>query len=296
MNDHQKAAWAGSLRSAALVVVVVLVVVLAVGVRMASAQDDSTSTTTSSVESTTTSSVEPTTTTTAPPVTTTTAPRVTTTTARVTTTSTAEETTTTTVEETTTTTAAPTTTTEAPTIITPSTADVASAGGGGLSTSAKLAVVIGGLLAVAAAITVLTILYWRHTRPAGVALADGDEIARVGLADAHEPTGATAAVAAAVVPSSGVADPQASAPTEPIPVVPAVSPVGGTTSAADNPAPVDLGADLWNDRSTGPNDADDATALREALFGPAPVTPSERPVTLEELFGSVDDSKGTTNP
>lgn len=280
----------------------------------AGAQTDPPGSTTSTTAATTTTQAP----TTLPPTTqapvTTTTFRPPTTRAPSTTVSTAAPTSTTSVEETTTTTAVESTTTSAePTIITPSTADLdaASSGGEGLSTRVKLGIVIGGLLAVAAAISVLTGLYWRRTRPVpaagttsdddeppddGLEHADGDRTAPA--ATAGDPA-AAAAVAGGEVPSSSSRDASELAPTMAVPVTNGEE--QGTEGGVGDgkpimPEPVTTEAklaELWGD-DTGSEDADgDVAALRSTLFGSDAVEPApRRDVTLEDLFGPVDDSKG----
>jgi len=140
-----------------LVVVVALWMMTFVSTSIASAGESTTTTS----ESTTTTSES---TTTTQPVTTTTAARTTTTTAVRTTTTTISRSTT---SEPTTTLEPTTTTTAAPEIVTDDTLPrrESAAEGGGLSTDTKLALVVGGLIAVGIAIGALTYLYWRHTRP-----------------------------------------------------------------------------------------------------------------------------------
>lgn len=59
-------------------------------------------------------------------------------------------------------------------------------GGDGLSASTKVWVIIGALVGVALLVFILTIIYWRHTRPPLRPLA-GEEAAEPGTAVASEP-------------------------------------------------------------------------------------------------------------
>ncbi len=314
MNQERMAARANvpvpaiRLRGALVLAAVVSgLAVATAGGAPASAQDDPSTTTT--VEPTTTTTVEPSTTTTQ--VITTTTQRVTTTTQRSTTTTTEAPTTSTSPPEdepsTTMSTEAPTTT-EAPTIITPSSVEVSSEGGGGegLSTRTKLAAVLGGLLAVAVAISVLTVFYWRHTRPVVASIGDGDGPDGVdgvdGLEDRELEPARTGATTGSVV--SGADS------TQELPVLPdasAANPVSGPAAAGPDPTgrtdhvpvvegqPVATAAEVGPGGVSGGFESVDAeiAALREMLLRPEPVAPAERrPVTLEELFGSTDDQTG----
>ncbi len=211
----------------------------------ASAQPDPSTSSTSS--STATTEAPTTSTTSRPSTTSTTVPRTTTTTAPRTTTTTAPSTTTTTEPTTSstfaTTSSAPTTTqTTQPQIIVPTTAvPAAGGGGGGLSTDAKLALVVGGLVAVGAAIGVLTVLYWRHTRPVrphAVEPVAGD----VGTATEELRAVSPLAVGAgARVAAGGVVDgpPGREPPTEAAVVGPVAPPPTAPRVHAAPPRPVD---------------------------------------------------------
>jgi hypothetical protein len=106
----------------------------------------------------------------------------------------------------TTTTAAPPTSAEqeAPEIVSDDTLPSRTTGGtddGGLSTDAKLAFVVGGLVAVGVLIGLLTFLYWRHTRPqrymdALDALADVEQ--KVPRSPDEVPTAEQAAIPAGI--------------------------------------------------------------------------------------------------
>jgi cytoskeletal protein RodZ len=190
---------------------------------------------------------------------TTSAPRPTQTTVRPSTTST----------EATTESLAPTTETSAPEIVTdptlPRRTDLSS--DSGLSTDAKLAMVVGGLVAVGLLIGLLTFLYWRHTRPqryltALDALADveqkvpkdGEQVPTA--ADKTVPAGVGAATGAA--PAAGdatatqafrIIDPSptsADAPTPPI-GTPRVDPPPSTASP-DEPTTITTIEDLKSAR------------------------------------------------
>jgi hypothetical protein len=199
----------------------------------AGAQTPTTDTTTSSSSSssTSTSTTASTTTTTAPPSTTTTTRPRTTTTTRPRTTTTAPTTTTT--EAPTTTTSSSTTTTAAPAAVVPpgmsSPDDDGDGDGGGWSTSTKVYLVIGGLVALAAGFSALAVGYWRTTRPD--ALDEGVAAAALPLS-IDLPTEAVVmagvGAGAALAPGEPAADPLV---TGPIPLVPA-SDVG---AAPDEP-------------------------------------------------------------
>lgn len=159
--------------TALLVAVVTMVSLL--GVAGADDEPPETTTTTPTVAPTTTTAAAPTTTEMTPPPThqpTVPPTRQTTTTVRVTTTTLPVSTT---IESTTSSTRRTTTTenpgtTIQPAIISPSSSDSVDRGpgggsGGGMSTGLKLALIVGGLGAVGAAIAALTLAYWRHTRP-----------------------------------------------------------------------------------------------------------------------------------
>jgi hypothetical protein len=155
----------------------------------------STASTTTTNPPTTTTTSRPTTTTTRPATTTTRPPSTTTTTRPASTTSTTLPRSTTTAQApaATSTTAVPTT---VPTTTTTSIAQLQVPGTGavaeeapdpGLSTETQLALVVGGLVGVGVTIAVLTILYWRHTRPVDVAPALDDLLAVVSVSG--EPDG-----------------------------------------------------------------------------------------------------------
>jgi hypothetical protein len=79
----------------------------------------------------------------------------------------------------------------------------------GLSTDAKLAMVVGGLVAVGLLIGLLTFLYWRHTRPqqyltALDALADVEQ--KVPKDGEQIPTGENKTVPAGVGAAAGASD------------------------------------------------------------------------------------------
>lgn len=159
--------------------------------------------------------------------------RATSTTRRASTTTTEAEQTTTT-EESTTTTAPPASLVLPPTETVPPRVNVASTSG--LSTDAKLGIVVGGLLAVGVAISVLTYLYWRHTRPNRYldALGALDSVTEIGptrnaeeapAALSVEPESQGDRVPTAVVasPMSAAADPATSGPaTASAPVSPVI--------------------------------------------------------------------------
>ena len=60
--------------------------------------------------------------------------------------------------------------------------------------------------------------------------------------------------------------------------------------AADGPLP------LWKPGSGTDSSEEDAAIIRDTLFGPGSGGPAPRPVTLEELFGTTDDPKGSAKP
>ncbi len=258
---------------AAAALVVALAAVVGAGIQVADAssspaQVDSTTTTeatTTTTQATTTSTVA--TTTTAAPTTTlsppTTRPHTTTTTARASTTTTAPVTSTT--LATTSTSVEPSSSVTAPALSNPATSTTTkpkSTSSGGLSDSAKLSIVVVGLLAVGAAILVLTYLYWRRTRPASVTAVspsaldalvgldvDGPPTAPVPVVPASATTAAAVVGAGAVVgastsssaPDSGLhalvppTAPPVAPPATP-PVAPSVVPAGTQPLAVDGAA------------------------------------------------------------
>jgi hypothetical protein len=245
--------------------------------------------------------------TTAPPPPPTTTPPPTT--VRPTTTTAAPRTTTTqppptTVEETTTTVEETTTTTGAPASLVPPVNDTvpprdAATGATGLSDTARLGLVVGGLIAIGALIATLTYLYWRHTRPqrylsALDALAEVDRSVVPAAATAVTPAVVGGAARAGDGDGAGqLTDPTAkAAPVVPGPVAPETPP--RVEPAAPGPFRIlgPVGDEPSADVAPGspapdpPTTATDPPAAESWLSPAAPVIESPPPiVTAEELFG-----------
>lgn len=215
-------------------------------------------------------------------------------------------------------------------VVAPSTApesDTTSSSSSGLSTDTKLAMVVGGLVAVGVIIGVLTFFYWRHTRPSRYrvaldALADIDDGSTTDAggvgnerSDADDPvTGEIPAFVAAPARSVRIIEPAEPEPVESEPAKPdptrpdPARPDPGASEpfefqtleppepGVDGPTPdgppterFDLASPA---RAASP--VDDVACIRETLFGSGlPEVRSSSLVTLEDLFGPNDDTKGT---
>lgn len=299
----------------------VAVVLLVVGLSSAFAQDDSTTTSSSTTAPTTTQppSTTSSTPTTRAPTTTATSRRSTTTTAR--STSTSQATTTTTTGTTSTDAVASTTTLQrflVPDDTLPSrTTPTGSSGSRGLSTDTKLALVVAGLLVVAAIIGVLTWLYWRHTRPApyldalDVLSEVKDQGAAASLAAATGTTTPVPIVSARVGAEPGGVSALAGQPavTSAVRILGPVEPAGGRAAgeadaAGSSPTSSELSAPAAGGSAEHPEGAvtegTEGTEGGERAGGGAvdesapeiAVDVREAPtlVTLEDLFGPQQDT------
>jgi hypothetical protein len=216
--------------------------------------------TTTTSESTTTTSES---TTTTQQVTTTTAARTTTTPPRASSTTTSVQRSTT--SEPSTTLEPTTTSTAAPEIVTDDTLPrrASASDEGGLSTDSKLALVVGGLVAVGLAIGVLTFFYWRHTRPQRYMTAL-DALADVEQKVPRNPDDVPTAEHAAIAGRSGT--PAATA-----------AGVAGATTAVRILEPDEKAASEADLPAASPDDAPDAADGEASLDEPTVIT------TVEEL-------------
>lgn len=210
--------------------------------------------------------------------------------------------------------------------------DTASSSSSGLSTDAKLAIVVGGLVGVGVLIGVLTFFYWRHTRPpryraALDALADIDDGASSGAGPAGSGPREDNGPPTEEIPAFVAAPPRSVRIIEPVEPDPEVSPepapepervdperVDPPESAVDvsvvdeppqqvppipDPAVDEPPATehlelVYPARPAPPPQSDDVACIRETLFGaPRPEAGPSSLVTLEDLFGPSDDPKGT---
>jgi hypothetical protein len=126
----------------------------------------------------------------------------------------------------------------------------ASSGGAALSTDTKVALVTGGLVAVAVALGVLTYLYWRHTRPRRYLPALGalDAITQVGSAPVTAATDGPPPAPERKAGEGAGAIFERDRREEPPPTVTAEGIFGADAGRSGDPESPMGGVDLWSDR------------------------------------------------